>query len=177
MDRSSEQKKCRTKLAVDPAIVAARIPHGLFIMTAAHEDSSTGTLVRWVQRCSDDPVVILVSLRRGQGIEPLIRDSRAFAICQISEDDRFLQRKFSNRCTSATADDDEDDDVFVNLSARSAPSGSPILDHAMSYMDCELLRNVDLDTDYRLYVGQVHHAELLSEAKPVICYGQNGTAV
>src|SRR5690606_19270788 len=107
MDRSSEPKKCRTKTAVEPALVAARVPHGLFIMTAAHEDSSTGTLVRWVQRCSDDPVVILVSLRRGQGIEPLIRDSRAFAICQISEDDRFLQRKFSNRCTSATADDEE----------------------------------------------------------------------
>jgi flavin reductase (DIM6/NTAB) family NADH-FMN oxidoreductase RutF len=150
-----------------PAAVAAHIPHGLFIMTAAYEDASAGTLVRWVQRCSDDPAVVMVSLRRGQPIEPLIRDSRAFALCQISEDDRFLQRRFSPDCAAVDADEG-----LISISARCAPSGSPILEHAMSCMDCELLRNVDLDNEYRLYIGQVHHAELLTPARPAMFFGE-----
>jgi len=170
MERASHTSGGSDQPAIGSAAVAAHIPHGLFIMTAAYEDASAGTLVRWVQRCSEDPVVVMVSLRRGQPIEPLIRDSRAFALCQISEDDRYLQRKFGGACVSAS-----DQECLISLSARSAPSGSPILEHAMSVMDCELLRNVDLDTDYRLYVGQVHHAELLSAARPAMFYGtRNG---
>lgn len=154
---------------VNPAAIAAHIPHGLFIMASSFEESCSGTLVQWVQRCCDDPAIVMVSLRRGQPVEPLIRDSRAFSLCQISEDDRFLKRKFAPEC-------DVSNDVFISLSTRSAPSGSPILEHAMSYMDCELLRNVDLDNDYRLYIGQVRHAELLTPARPAMYCGQvNGS--
>ncbi len=150
---------------MDPAAIAAHIPHGLFILASAFEDCCCGIMVQWVQRCSLDPVVVMISLQRGQPVEPLIRDSRAFTLCQISEDDRFLKRKFS-------PDNEVRDDVFITNSCRNAPSGSPILEHAMSYMDCELLRNVDLDNDYRLYIGQVHHAELLTPSRPAMYYGQ-----
>lgn len=174
MKRHSHSEEGAHPPANGAAAVAAHIPHGLFIMTSSFEGSTAGTLVRWVQRCSEDPIVVMISLRRGQAIEPLIRDSRAFALCQISEDDRFLQRKFCRNRITKTLSDDEDG--LIALGARAAPSGSPILDHAMSYMDCELLRNVDLDSDYRLYVGQVHHAVMMNPAKPAICYGVNGHA-
>lgn len=164
---SSRHSSEASEQASGPAGIAALIPHGLFIMTAAYEDASAATLVRWVQRCSQDPIVVMVSLRRGQAIEPLIRDSRSFALCQISDDDRYLQRKFSG-VASGTINEDE----LLSMSTRAAPSGSPILEHAMSYMDCQLLRNVDLETEYRLYVGQVLDAQLLSPKRPALFFGQ-----
>jgi flavin reductase (DIM6/NTAB) family NADH-FMN oxidoreductase RutF len=111
----------------------------------------------------------MVALAKGQRVEPLIRDSRSFALCQISAEDRFLYRKF------ATSEAEMDEDSFVSLMSRSAPSGSPIIERALSYMDCELVRHVDLDSDHRIYVGQVRHAAILTDTKPAILVGENGT--
>lgn len=160
--KSNDQNVDASARAVDPGGITALIPHGLFIMASSYEDQCSAVLVPWVQRCSDEPLMVVISLRRGHRVEPLIRDSRCFTLCQISEDDRFLQRKFANGCGG--------DDEFVGLGTRTAPSGAPILDHAMCYLDCELVRNVELDSPFRLYVGQVHHTQMLCDASPAIFY-------
>jgi len=106
-----------------------RIPGGLFLMTAAHDQQRSAVLTTWVQRCSLQPPMVSVSIPKGMPVESLIRDSRTFALCQISEDDRFLIRKFGST-------PDREDDPFVTLHTIEAPSGAPVVCRAMSYMDC-----------------------------------------
>jgi flavin reductase (DIM6/NTAB) family NADH-FMN oxidoreductase RutF len=151
----------------DVAGALGQIPCGLFLLTSAHDELRSGILVRWVQRCSSQPPMVMVALTKGQRVEPLIRDSRCFALCQISADDRFLYRKFT------TAESELDDDTFVSLMTRCAPSGSPIIERALNYLDCELVRHIELD-DQRIYVGQVHHAAILADTKPAVLFGENG---
>jgi len=104
----------------------------------------------------------MVAVATGLAIEPLIRDSRWFALCQIGEDDRILRRRFAVPA-------DRGEDPFVTLPHTSAPSGAPILERAITWMDCELIRHVDLDSDHRLYVGRVHHAGIMTAgARPVV---------
>ena len=43
-----------------------------------------------------------------------------------------------------------------------APSGSPLIDRALSFMDCEVTRHLELESDHRVYVGLVRSAGLLS---------------
>ena len=45
----------------------------------------------------------------------------------------------------------------------------------MSYLDCELIRKLDLESDHRLFVGRVHEACLLNDSDPAIRFGLNGT--
>lgn len=141
----------------------SNIPCGLYILTAAWDGRNSGTLVRWVQRCNVEPPMVMLSLLKGQPVEPLIRDSRTFALCQISDDDRFLQRKFASITVH--------EDPFVCLATHRASNGAPIIERAMSYLECDLVRNVELDADHRIYVGEITGGGVLHNAKPAISFG------
>jgi flavin reductase (DIM6/NTAB) family NADH-FMN oxidoreductase RutF len=133
---------------IDTRAVLEGIPAGVYVLTAAHDHDRSGTLVHWVQRCSVEPPMLMVALPKGQPIVPLIRDSRSFALCRIAEDDFFLMKKFGTP-------PDRSEDPFVTLRTMRAVTGSPILFRAKSYLDCEVVRHLDFDTDHRLYVAQV----------------------
>lgn len=144
-----------------------QIPSGLFLVTAAHDGRRSGVLSRWVQRCSDRPHMITVGMPKGMPVEPLIRDSRCFALNQISADDVLLQRKFAQV-------PDRSEDPFVSLAVEIAPSGAPIVSRAMAYLDCELVSHLEFESEYRLYVGLVQHAAVMHQATPAVYYGENG---
>jgi flavin reductase (DIM6/NTAB) family NADH-FMN oxidoreductase RutF len=142
-----------------------QIPRGLFVLTTAFGGVRSGVLTRWVQPCSLDPLLVMVAIVQGLPVEPLIRDSRSFALCQISAGDALLERLFTG--TPARGDD-----PFFALPCHPAPSGSPVIDRALSYLDCEVIRHVDLDTGYRLFVGHVHHGGILNaSARPAVEVG------
>lgn len=138
-----------------------RIPAGQYILTAAFDGARSGVPVSWVQQCSDTPPMVMVAVRKGRPIDPLIRDSRAFALCQVGRGERYLSRKFS-------AQQQVGDDPFLSTPTRSSPSGCPVLERAIAYMDCELVRHVDIESDFELFVGLVHHADVLSNEAPEI---------
>ncbi len=149
------------------ALALAKIPGGLFILTAQYEQRRGATLVTWAQQCSSDPPMVMIGLPKGQPIEALLHGSQSFALCQISADDRFLIRKFSTLC-------DDGEDPLVTMMTTTAPSGSPIVDRAMTCLDCEIVRRVELDSDFRIYVGQVIHSAVLNGGDPAVCFGGNG---
>ena len=74
-----------------------RLPSGLFVMTSTYDGKRAGVVVRSVQPCACDPPLVSVAVRKGHRIEPLIRDSHCFAVCQMDDDDKLVMRKL---CTS-----------------------------------------------------------------------------
>ena len=159
----------RRDLASGVSAAVSQIPGGLFVLTSHYEDRHAAVPVKWVQPCSDNPYMVMVALAKGQSVEPMIRDSRCFALCQISADDRFLMRKFAPGCSNG-------DDPLVSMMTKAAPSGSPILDRALSFLDCEIIRHIELDCDYRIYVAQVHSGAVLNPSTPAVCFGTNGNS-
>ena len=125
-----------------------RIPSALYVMTASFDGARRGMLVEWVQRCGNEPPMIGVSLRKGQAIEPIIRDSHAFALSLIRSDDRFILRLLndSNSGASLTLDASPCDTLRT---------GSPCLRRAIATLDCEVARHIDLDNGHELYIGEV----------------------
>ncbi len=128
----------------------AQLGGGLFVMSAAHDAQRSGFLVRWVQPCAMSPVLICAAAPRGHGVEPLIRDSRAFAISRIDPADAFLTRKFRDYVPP-----DEGGDPFESLAVEIMETGSPMLRRSDLVMDCALVRHIEYDADHGLYIGQV----------------------
>ena len=137
----------------DARVLFTRIPCGLFILSSAFDEQRTGVLTRWVQPCSFEPPLVMIAVPKGMPVEPLIRDSRHFSLSLVSDQDRLLERKFSRP-------PDRGDDPFVALPAREGPKGMPILDRALGWMECEVVRHIDLEADHRLYIGQVLHCSI-----------------
>lgn len=132
---------------IDPRIVGS-LPQGQFLMTAATQDARSGHITRWVQQCSQVPLLVSVAIPRGTTIEPLLRDSRCFAICGIRSDDRLISRRFNQ-------EDTREEDPFVGLDSFHDVTGAPILQRSQYYLDCELIGHLAMESDCRIYIGQV----------------------
>ena len=133
--------------AIDPRIIGS-LPQGQFLMTAASEDVRSGHITRWVQQCSQVPLLVSVAIPKGTAIEPLLRDSRCFGICGIQPDDRLISRRFKR-------EDKDIEDPFVGLEVLRDVTGAPILKRSQYYLDCELIGHLAMESDCRIYIGQV----------------------
>ncbi|RZF58609.1 flavin reductase [Sphingomonas populi] len=61
-------------------------------------------------------------------------------------------------------------DKFAGLSHRSSPSGQPILDNVLAWIDCETEVIHELG-DHLLVVGRVEHLERERDALPLLFFG------
>jgi flavin reductase (DIM6/NTAB) family NADH-FMN oxidoreductase RutF len=128
----------------------AMFPRGLYLLTAAHERRRAGQLLETVSPCADEPPLICVAARKGHSIEPVIRDSHAFAVCRVHRDDLLLQRRFGFRRAP-----DSGGDPFDPLELDQLATGSPVPRRSMAALDCRVVRHLDLDADHELYIGLV----------------------
>lgn len=149
--------------------VLKRIPTGLYVMMAAHEHRMHGVVIKYVQRVSVEPPLVLIALPKGQTIVPLIHDARSFAICQIAADDRFMQRKFGT-------DDGANEESLHGIDILRRTTGSPILARCQAFLDCDLVRHADIDGDHDIYVGLVRAGDLLQGGDVAIDTGESEDA-
>lgn len=132
-----------------PKHVLAKLRNGLFVLTARFEGKRAGVIVRSVQPAADQPPLVCVAVRKGHWIEPVIRDSHAFAVCKVAAGDGLMLRKFAE--TSRP----RDGDPFDCVQTTRLVTGSPILSRAPLALDCEVVRHFDLEADHELYIGLV----------------------
>jgi len=142
-----------------------------FVMTSRHEQSRLGVVVRRVMVCADAPISVCVALTKGHPISPLIRDSHAFALCAMGDDDRLLSKKFEWSRADASASPnasgsgqgvlaparmgDPASDPFIALDVDALETGSPIIKRCGWALDCRVLMHLDFETDHELYIGAV----------------------
>jgi len=139
-----------------------RLPGSLFVMTSHYEDRMRGVMVSWVQQAGFNPPMIMVALAKGRPIVPLLHDSHGFALCQIAKDDRLVVRRFA-------AGKDAGDNPFEGIELIKAATGSPIIKRSLAYLDCELIRHIDVDGDHDVYVGLVRDGNILNgDNEPIV---------
>ena len=132
------------------------LPMGRFLLTAAHDGVRSGMLVDSVQRVCSEPHLICVAARKGHKIDPLIRDSRSFAIGLVDPGDKLVNRRFQFTDSAPTEFVlPGDDDPFDAIPTLTLKTGSPILERCTTWFDCEVIRRVDLEAETELFVGLV----------------------
>jgi flavin reductase (DIM6/NTAB) family NADH-FMN oxidoreductase RutF len=122
------------------------LPTTTCVMTAAFEAKRSGMIVSRVMKAADEPACVCVAVPSGQRLATLIRDSHAFGLCLVDGSSRLLQKKFGP---------EEMADPFDMLEVRTLVSQSPLLVRSSMALDCEVLRHLDLEADFEIYVGQV----------------------
>jgi flavin reductase (DIM6/NTAB) family NADH-FMN oxidoreductase RutF len=143
-----------------------RIPSGMFILTACHEERRGGMLCSWVQQLCFEPPMISVAVAKGRPIMPLISESRCFGLCQLSKDDKVVLRKFAGG-------NNVSEDPFLGFDLLHNTSGIPIFSSAMAYVECELAAHLDVEGDHDLFVGKIL-AGKANAAEPIVHLRDNG---
>lgn len=163
--RSEQNTKESLRKGVGSAI--GRIPSGLFILTARHEDRRAGTLVSWVQQVGFEPPMVSVAVAKDRPILSMVSGSRYFGLCQLREDDKVLLRKFAGGC-----DPGEDPFLGVDLVSKTQ-TVVPILANVLAYLECEVKVHVDADSDHDIFVGKVLRGSCC-DGQPFIHVRENG---
>jgi len=136
------------------------IPSGRFLITSRFGDMRSAAIVRWVQQCAIHPPMIVVAIMKGQALSPIIRDSRNFALCRVMDNDPLVERIFQ-------ALPEHGRDPFLGLPHLSTPSMCPVPLRAAWWMDCEMVRHLDIESDHEMFVAGVHHAGRLQDDRVV----------
>jgi flavin reductase (DIM6/NTAB) family NADH-FMN oxidoreductase RutF len=144
----------KTSEAVGQAM--GRLPSGLFVLTAAQDDSRMGIIVSFVQQACLVPPMVMVAIAKGRPIMPLISESRQFGLCQLAENDRMMVRKFAKFNDAAVTED-----PFLGFELlQGVLTKLPILANTLTYLECELVSHMDIEGDHDLFVGAVRGGEL-----------------
>ena len=159
------KREVSTRETVGQAL--AKIPQGVFVMTSHFEDRVAGVMVSWVQQVAFEPPMVMVAIRKGRPITPLILDSHTFALCQVAKDDRLTMRKFFNS-------ESGDEFPFQSLELHRAATGAPIIAKSLAYLDCEVVRHVDVEADHDIYIGHIVAGEVLHDGEVILRDRESG---
>lgn len=158
----------------------ALVPTDVFVITARHEQVRLGVVVTRVVRCADAPPCVGVALMKGHPVSPLIRDSRAFALCALAPGERVLTRMFEQAAPPPTAPICAGTpapivstgarpalgDPFLSLDVECIETGAPVLRRSRYALDCRVVMHLDFEADHELYIGQVVGARVYETALP-----------
>jgi flavin reductase (DIM6/NTAB) family NADH-FMN oxidoreductase RutF len=122
-----------------------RFATGVTIVTTAHEGSIHGFTVNAFASVTADPPTVLVCVNKTARAHPIIAESGSFCVNILGLEQRPVAEIFT------TADPK---DRFEAIAHRAGPSGSPILDGVLAYVDCAVEEEITAGT-HTIFIGRV----------------------
>jgi flavin reductase (DIM6/NTAB) family NADH-FMN oxidoreductase RutF len=141
--------------------VLGHFPTGVTVVTSRHPDGGvTGVTISAFCSLSLTPPLILVCLETTADTYTRIREGGVFAVNILeAEGGEALSRRFAET---------EPPGRFDGVAYRSERTGSPILDDALAWVDCRLVRRVE-GGDHTIFIGEVLAADA-REGHPLVYY-------
>jgi flavin reductase (DIM6/NTAB) family NADH-FMN oxidoreductase RutF len=138
--------------------VMGHLPTGVSIVTSHSEaEGPAGLAVGSFMSVSLEPPLIAVSPALTSTSWPAIRDTGHFCVNVLSEGQAEVARRFAV----------SGGDKFTDLEWRHGPSGAPILEGAVAWIDCEIHSEQEAG-DHWLVLGLVLELDLGDAADPLI---------
>ncbi|ADX74984.1 conserved protein of DIM6/NTAB family [Pseudarthrobacter phenanthrenivorans Sphe3] len=132
---------------------------GLTVITASTEAGFAGMTCQSFSSLSLEPALVSFSPARTSTTWPLLRAAGRFAVNILPAEHQHLAAQFGRPAT----------DKFAGVSHSPSPLGSPILDQALAWVDCELEQEYD-GGDHTIVVGAVRSLSARAGAEPLLFF-------
>ncbi len=139
--------------------VLGRFPTGVVVVTASDGAVPYGLSVNSFTSVSLDPPLIAFCADRRSESWAAIRRSGAFCVNVLAEDQEAVSRVFATRGA----------EKFGGVGWSPAPSGSPLLDGVLAWIDCRI-EAVHDGGDHEICVGRVDHLGVERDEGPLVFY-------
>lgn len=145
----------------------ARLPSGLFVLTAGRGAAATGMLASWVQQVGFEPPALIVALKQGRPIERLVRQEGAFCLAVIDERSKELLKHFARGFEPG-------EPAFEGVDVEIAANGVPFPRAAHAHLVCRVLGSVDDWSDHAVVCAEVTAGEGNLDVAPLVHVRRNG---
>lgn len=132
---------------------------GVAVVTAVEAGAPVGFTCQSLQSLSLDPPMVTVAPQVTSTTWPRIRRAGRFCANVLAEGQEEIGARFARTGT----------DKFAGLQWTTSPSGCPVLEDVLAWIDCEILREVD-GGDHVLVLGRVLDLAVLRDAPPLLFF-------
>jgi flavin reductase (DIM6/NTAB) family NADH-FMN oxidoreductase RutF len=130
------------------------MPAGLYVVgTRAGSDRNLMT-ISWVTQVAVSPKLVGIGVESGAVTHTLLHRGRVFALSLLPRAQRAVVRRFAKPVTELSFDDRTGVGTMQGEPVHVAVTGAPILDCAVSWLDCEV-RHVLALGSHDWFVGEV----------------------
>ena len=141
--------------------VLRHVPTPVAVVAADTPGGPTGLTVGSFVSVSLDPPLVGFLPARASTSWPGVEAAARFAVSVLREDATDVCRRLAK----------PGDQKFAGVSWHPSPLGSPVLDDALAWFDCELEARHDAG-DHWFVLGRVRHLGVAADAKPLVfCRG------
>lgn len=127
--------------------VAGQFATGVTVVTAQWQGKPAGITVNAFSSVSLEPPLVLVCIDLISNTLPFIRESGAFAINILTNEQEHL-----SRCFATTSEERYEN--FCHASFHTAATGSPIIDDVLAFIDTRLVAEYP-GGDHVIFLGEV----------------------
>ena len=122
-----------------------RLSGGLYIITATKEGVSSAMLASWVSQASFEPPGFTIAVAKDRAIESLMQVGDSFVL-NVLEEGKYqpLMKHFLKRFKPGA-------DRFAGIDTQTADNGSPILNDALAYLECEVVSRMECSDHWVVY--------------------------
>ena len=132
---------------------------GVVIVTAIDGDEPVGMAANSFTSVSLDPPLVLFCAAKSSSTWPRIQPAQKWAANILAEDGEEICRLFAQKGA----------DRFARIAYAPGRTGSPILEDALAFVDCETIAQHDAG-DHVIVVGRVLELGLTADAGPLLFY-------
>lgn len=143
-----------------------RIPSGLFVITARHNDTETGLLASWVQQCAFTPPHVSVAVKRDRPVTAWLTAGVAFMINVLDDSQTDMVAHFGRGFAPG-------EPAFEGLDVERPEDVAPILREALACLHCRVAERVAVG-DHELILAQVVGGRVLNDGHPMVHVRKSG---
>lgn len=138
-----------------------KITYGLYIVSSVSGDRVNGQVCNTVFQITSDPPRIAIGINHKNLTHEFIEASGVFAVSILGDDHIRMVRRFGYRSG-------RDFDKFKDVPVRIGRTGCPVLEEALGYLECALVKDRKLDAGtHSVFVGDVVGGALFKNEEPL----------
>ena len=125
------------------------LPYGLYIVGSRAGERRNGMVLNWATQVAFEPKLMGIGVEHGALTHELTGSCGAFSLCTVDREDRTIVRRFTKPV--------EVDPAAMTMNGfafHDGRTGSPILDGAPGWVDCEVRQAVETG-GHTFFIGEV----------------------
>ena len=149
-----------------PIELFRRLSTGVYVVGVAHQGRLNAFTAAWITQVSFDPLLVAISVNPKNLSYSLMRESGAFVLNMLKQDQLELARHFGTRSGA-------DLNKLAGQRWRPGTLGAPILEDAAAYLECRVTKSIPAG-DHEIVLGTPVGGEVIDDTAELMMYAQTG---
>ncbi|HEX5575400.1 MAG TPA: flavin reductase family protein [Gemmatimonadales bacterium] len=148
------------------AALFRRLTQGVYVIGVSDGERKDAFTAAWIMQASFDPLLLAISINPGNASYELLHASGWFTVNILKQGQLELARHFGTKSG-------RNEDKLARMRTRPGRAGSPILEDALAYFECELEGRTRAG-DHELVLGRVADGRILDAKAAPLTYAETG---